>query len=75
MSGDAMGVNAVKARRRKGGLPKAEKPTGGLKLLIRFEDPLPVKERLDFQGRAQKSVEANVDAALRDALAKAMARS
>jgi hypothetical protein len=62
------------ARRRKAaGLDKQDKPKGGLKLLIRFEDPLPVTEHLDFYGRGQRYIEANAEAILSAALDQALA--
>jgi hypothetical protein len=47
--------------------------SGQLKLLIRFGDALPVKERLHYRARAQKVVDMNVDREFGRALAKAMA--
>lgn len=47
--------------------------SGQLKLLIRFGDALPVKERLHYRTRAQRIVDKNVDREFGRALAKAMA--
>jgi hypothetical protein len=44
-----------------------------LKLLIRFEDALPVKERLGYFERATASVNRNMGILFEQALAKAIA--
>lgn len=60
----------AKGRRIKGVVsPQA----GHLKLLIRFADDLPVRQRLDFQGRAEKAVKAYFEPEFAKAFAKAMA--
>ena len=56
-------------RRRKVGLPA--QPMGGLKLLIRFTDPVEVHGRLHFAERAERVVRAAAPAAWTSAWAKA----
>lgn len=48
-------------RRRKVGLPA--QPTGGLKLLVRFTDPVELPQRLHFEDRAMRLVRAAAPAA------------
>lgn len=54
------------ARRRTGG-------RAALKLLIRFSDPLQVRQRLDFYGRAETVIRAQFASAFADAFEHAMA--
>lgn len=49
------------------------KKGGKLKLLARFEDALPVRKRLGFRTLAEREVRAKLPAALRQAIAKALA--
>ncbi len=63
--------NARRRRREQGTIFSQEH--GALKLLIRFGDALPVKQRLDFRSRAGALVAANVGPAFARALAKALA--
>jgi hypothetical protein len=65
-------VKQVARRRKAAGMAKQDNPKGGLKLLIRFEDPLPVNEHLDFYGRGQRFIEANAEAILGAALEQAL---
>ncbi len=68
------GNTKVRGMSRKHGLvTAATNTTGKLKLLIRFGDALPVKERLNYRVRAKQVVDANVNREFGRALAKAMA--
>ncbi len=58
-------------RRRAVGLPK--QPQGGLKLLIRFTDPVEVPQRLHFRTRAEAEVRRWAETDWKAAFAKAMA--
>ena len=65
---------ALRAGRRQGPAPVGgQAKTGGLKLLIRFEDALPVKSHLDFRGRAAAYVRKNAETEFIKAFARAMA--
>lgn len=52
---------------------KGDKPKGGLKLLIRFEDSTPVPKRLPFEQRARSYVGAHAREVFNDALTRALA--
>jgi hypothetical protein len=49
------------------------KPRAPMKLLIRFEDPQPVKEHLDFYRRAERYLRANAPAVFNQSMRKALA--
>jgi hypothetical protein len=62
-----LGANGKRLR----GLNKG--PTARLKLLIRFGDALPVKQRLDFGGTAAKIVAVHIEPEFEAAMAQALA--
>jgi len=66
------GANTVR-RRGAAAAPGALQGARTLKLLIRFSDPKPVTQHLDFQGRAEAAVRKHFEAEFAKAFAKAMA--
>ncbi len=54
-------------------IPARKGRSAGLKLLIRFGDALPVKQRLHYQSKASQVVAANIDRVFNGAMARAIA--
>ena len=78
-SGEVGGVRGIWQRKKKRGSTKrkrsrraiASKQKGNLKLLIRFCDPTPVKQRMDFYGVAEETINRELPSAMQEAIQKA----
>lgn len=67
------GAKGKAAGRRRPSMAAPAKVSGALSLLIRFTDPKPVTQHLDFKGRAEAAVRANFQPEFAKAFAHAMA--
>ena len=77
-SGEVGGVRGIwQRKKRRAGASKrrrravASKQKGNLKLLIRFGDPTPVRQKMDFYGVAEETINREMPSAMQEAIQRA----